>query len=233
MQSLKAIAVGLLGGASAAADGQTCKVLAMSGGGAKGSYEAGVLWGFLNTDTDTSKYEWDIVTGVSAGSLNTAMVTGFETGDEMNLVKYMSNMWASTGSKDAYKQWSFGGVIRGLTDKQAFLDETPALELVQKIVKELGTCKRNFTVTSVDVNTGAYYEMNDTFSRDIHYRAFVASTRIPAVFEPDHWDGKVLMDGGTVYNTNLVTGVQRCRDAGFADPDIIVDIAICDYAHLD
>ena len=101
MQSLKAFAVGLLGSAAATADG-TCKVLAMSGGGSKGSYEAGVLWGLIHNDTSGADYKWDIVTGVSAGSLNTAMVTGFEKGDEVNMVNYMSNMWATTGNSDAY-----------------------------------------------------------------------------------------------------------------------------------
>jgi hypothetical protein len=40
------------------------------------------------------------------------------------------------------------------------------------------------------------------------------------------------MDGGTVWNTNLVSAVQRCRDLGVADKDIVMDIINCDHPTL-
>lgn len=40
----------------------------------------------------------------------------------------------------------------------------------------------------------------------------MASTLIPAVFPHDNWNGAALMDGGTVWNTNLVDAVMRCRE---------------------
>ena len=36
------------------------------------------------------------------------------------------------------------------------------------------------------------------------------------------------MDGGTVYNTNLVSAVERCRETADKDEDITLDIVICD-----
>ena len=58
----------------------------MSGGGSKGSYEAGVLFGLVNNDQDKSKYAYDVVTGVSAGSINSVAVSLFVPGDEVNMV---------------------------------------------------------------------------------------------------------------------------------------------------
>lgn len=52
----------------------------MSGGGSKGAYEAGALYGLINTDTDKAKYEYDVVTGVSAGAINTGAVSVFGKG---------------------------------------------------------------------------------------------------------------------------------------------------------
>jgi len=52
----------------------------MSGGGSKGAYEAGVLYGLITTDTDKAKYEYDVVTGVSAGAINTGAVSVFGKG---------------------------------------------------------------------------------------------------------------------------------------------------------
>lgn len=74
---------------------------------------------------------------------------------------------------------------------------------------------------------------NETLPRSEHARAFVASALIPGVFEPDHWDGKVLMDGGTVWNTNLVSAVQRCRETVDDDSEITVDIVVCGFPTLD
>jgi len=35
------------------------------------------------------------------------------------------------------------------------------------------------------------------------------------------------MDGGTVWNTNLVTAVERCREIVDRDEDITMDVVIC------
>jgi predicted acylesterase/phospholipase RssA len=153
-----------------------------------------------------------VTAGVSAGSLNTAIVTGFAIGDEKNMVEYASELFSNTANSDAYQMWKLGGLVRGLTDKSGMLDNAPAYALVNRIVNDLGESKRKWTVSSVDVNTGSYYLMNDTLPREDHARAFLASTLIPGVFEPDNWGKAVLMDGGTVYNTNLVSAVQQCRE---------------------
>jgi len=58
----------------------------MSGGGSKGSYEAGVLYGMIMNDPDKSKYAYDVVTGVSAGSINAFGMSLFQPGDEVNMV---------------------------------------------------------------------------------------------------------------------------------------------------
>ena len=67
-----------------------CTALAMSGGGAHGAFEAGVLWGFLKNDDNKDKYKYDIVTGVSAGSINALGVAAWPIGDENALVEWLS-----------------------------------------------------------------------------------------------------------------------------------------------
>jgi hypothetical protein len=42
------------------------------------------------------------------------------------------------------------------------------------------------------------------------------------------------MDGGTVYNTNLVSAVQRCKEVvGDDESKIILDIVVCTANSLD
>jgi predicted acylesterase/phospholipase RssA len=45
-----------------------CYALALSGGGSHGCYETGVIWGLLHYG-DPDNYRWDVISGVSAGSI--------------------------------------------------------------------------------------------------------------------------------------------------------------------
>jgi len=58
----------------------------MSGGGTKGAWEAGVLWGLYHADPDKTKYAYDVLSGISAGSINSGMVSFFAPGDEEAMV---------------------------------------------------------------------------------------------------------------------------------------------------
>ena len=40
------------------------------------------------------------------------------------------------------------------------------------------------------------------------------------------------MDGGTVWNTNLASAVDRCREMVDRDEDIIMDVIICSNSKL-
>ena len=71
---------------ASAQQAKSCKALAMSGGGNKGAFEAGALYGLVMNDPDKTKYAYDVVTGVSAGSINTGAVSLFKPGDEVNMV---------------------------------------------------------------------------------------------------------------------------------------------------
>lgn len=124
-------------------------------------------------------------------------------------------------------------MVRALTDKSGVFDISPAYKLIDGVIKQLGSVKRKFGVSTVDVNTGTYIVWNETMARDEQYRAFMSSALIPGVFESDKWGDYVLMDGGTVWNTNLVTAVQRCREQVDDDSQITLDIIVCGYPSLD
>mmetsp|Transcript_27820 Transcript_27820/g.26879 ORF Transcript_27820/g.26879 Transcript_27820/m.26879 type:complete len:112 (-) Transcript_27820:229-564(-) len=52
---------------------------------------------------------------------------------------------------------------------------------------------------------------------------------MPAIFPPTTYDNEIFMDGGTVWNTNMASGIQKCRKHVDSDEKIVVDIAICSY----
>jgi predicted acylesterase/phospholipase RssA len=60
----------------------------MAGGGNKGSFEAGALYGLIRSQEtpDPEKFAWDVVTGVSIGSVNMAGIVLWEPGTEWDMV---------------------------------------------------------------------------------------------------------------------------------------------------
>ena len=74
----------------------------MAGGASKGAYEAGVLWGMYFTDTDKSKYEYDVITGVSVGAINAGFLSLYAKGDEENMIRGISEQWQNLHSSDVF-----------------------------------------------------------------------------------------------------------------------------------
>ena len=58
-----------------------CRALVLSGGGANGSWEAGVLWGLTHYG-DPADFAYDWISGISAGAINTACLSGWAKGEE-------------------------------------------------------------------------------------------------------------------------------------------------------
>ena len=102
-------------------------------------------------------YEWEVHTGVSAGSINTIGLAGWDITDAKNSTQYLSDMWASVVNSDVYKDWdgSTGFVNSCLTNISCF-DTSPALNWLRNQLKRFSEIKRRFSVSAVDVLNGDY-----------------------------------------------------------------------------
>jgi NTE family protein len=69
-----------------------CRILSMSGGGSKGAYEAGALHSIFNT-LEAPDGEYDVVSGVSVGAINSASMALFAKGEEKALGDYLLGLW--------------------------------------------------------------------------------------------------------------------------------------------
>jgi predicted acylesterase/phospholipase RssA len=204
----------------------------MSGGAALGSYEAGALWGIIKNTNETarSKFAWDVVTGVSAGSINAMAVSLFKPGTEDDMAEWLSNTWSTLTTAKVYKDWSPLGIITGLLSKSGIFDDGPLYKLLQGFYQEKGGLKRKTVVSCVDANSGQYITFNETIS-DMP-KASLSSSSMPFVFPHQVWEDingekVVCMDGGSVWNTNLVSAVQRCREQVDDDSEITLDVIDC------
>lgn len=85
--------------------------------------------------------------------------------------------------------------------------------------------KRKVVVSAVDVNSGAYLLYNETTPEPT--KAILSSAAIPFVFPAQKWDTSFDMDGGSVWNTNLVSAIDRCKEIVEDDSQIYIDIIEC------
>merc|ERR1712032_1041872 len=57
--------------------------------------------------------------------------------------------------------------------------------------------------------------------------AAVSSASIPGAFPHHIWRMGNFMDGGTTYNINMEGAIQGCKDLGYKESQIVIDVMIC------
>lgn len=196
--------------------------LVLSGGGAKGSFEAGVV-----AAMEDAGLRPDVVSGTSAGALNAAgIAAGFDA-------ERLADLWTSVGDADVFRLrrdvWRLprlrgllegGGLAGRLLAAKGwtwFLDQAP---LRATLVAALGGERvpvRDDLVVLVSAVEKATGELVRFTSRappphrdspryrvvDLDVDHLVASAAIPLVFRPGRVEGVDFWDGGIVANTPL------------------------------
>ena len=209
----------------------SCTVLALSGGGANGAWEMGVLWGLLHYG-NPDDYKYDVVTGISAGSINAIATIGWAIGDEVAATEWGSDLWKNLHTSDVYKNWPLS-IVEGLLTKGGIFDNTPLRDYLLNMLKGFdGEFKRRITVGSIDANTGDYFQFTQDNTDFLDFaKAATASASIPAVFPPYIWEGKgVFLDGSTNKNLELTSIVDQCKQIVDDESKITVDVFICSNA---
>ncbi len=176
------------------------RALVLSGGGARGSYQVGMLKELiLNQGLD-----FQVIRGVSVGSLNAAFLAEASTDSDslgalQQRVRDLEHLWTVeiTGNDSVYKG-RFGGVVGLATGADSLHSFKPLKRLLDKHVdvEALRTSGRDFSVGTVSLVSGLYREWMPT---DEPFRKFLlASSAIPVVFPFQDFEERqdVLVDGG-------------------------------------
>lgn len=174
--------------------------------------------------------QYDVVTGVSAGAINGGAMSLFEIGDEENMVNVLSEKWQELTTDQLFKMWEPLGLVTGVLRESGVLDTSPLLKFIEDFWKEFGpVIKRRLVVSSVDALNGDYVLFNET--TDDPAKAILSSASIPFAFPFQDWtiDNKqvIAIDGGSVWNTNLVSAVERCMEIVDDESKVTLDIIEC------
>lgn len=128
----------------------------MSGGGTLGAFEAGVLYGFTHSDKEDD-FHYDVFSGVSAGSINSAVLSHFPKGQDKEASEYLPNVWSNFTTESWYVSWP-GGIKEGILKQAGLFDDSNLLDTLGKVIDDLphNDFQRPASFASTDIVTGEY-----------------------------------------------------------------------------
>ncbi len=185
------------------------RAVVLSGGGAKGAFQFGALRYIEKIlKTENPGYNFDIIAGVSVGSLNGVMLA-------MDKYDELENLWNTITDEDIYtgSMKVLPVFFRVLFGKRSVLGNKPLEKLLDKHVRleDIKSSKHDFIFGVVSLITGEYSSFRASdFVDNVNFRnAILASTAMPVIWEPvqqirvndeskmkDMLDHVELVDGG-------------------------------------
>ena len=216
---LMAPTVAVAGCASSEVDPEAPMALVLSGGGAKGAYEAGVAAVFMERGLPVR-----LVAGSSAGALNAAMIAS-------GRADRLEAMWRSVTREQVYSlrlPLFFAGFLPGwltllvLNETQALFDPAPLRELISASLdfERIQASPIRLVVTATDL---ARREKRVFDNRTVTVDVLMAAAAVPGLFPPVEVDGALLVDGG-------ITGRAPVLEALEADASLGRAVVVMSYA---
>lgn len=182
------------------------RALVLSGGGAKGSFELGVVDYLVN---DLSM-DFHVICGVSTGALNASMLShgrGHE-GIKQQLER-LKDIWFGIKSEDdIYEK----GLVVDFPLIISLYNNTPLKEKIEQHIKPsaLAGSGKEFRVGVVSLNTGEYISIGQ---RSPNIRDYIlASSAIPVIFPPVELKKQLFVDGGVRNVTPLADAFEALKN---------------------
>ena len=202
-----------------------CYVLALEGGGDKGAYQSGVLKGLVDS-IPSEDIQWDVITGVSVGSIDAIAIATYDLGKESEATDFLIETWRDIkGKGDIYQNW-WGGYIQGLLLETGLYNTAPLKSKLESIIQNR-ELKRRFICGATNYMTGEFKTFDEiNLQKHEYVDAVASSASYPVVFPLMNFRGNVYMDGGVRINIDISSGINKCLDMGYDDEAIVVDVVM-------
>ena len=187
------------------------KALVLSGGGSKGAYQVGVLKKLLVDD----KNEYDIISGISVGALNGAILAQFSKNS--NSWDTLKQTWDQVTTKKIRKNWCPFGIFESLW-KSSVYNSKPLIKWIENSlsVEDIKTSGKILRIVAVSWDTGEAFvatEKNDDLKLWV-----AASSAFPVMLSPILINGNLWVDGGL----RSITPLGEAIKAGATDIDVVL-----------
>ncbi len=183
------------------------RALVLSGGGAKGAWQAGVIDRLYRSGGD-----WDIFAGVSVGALNAAMLAQHSPA---TAVTNLANLWLDIDTPKVYRHHNRFLKWLMLPWKKSVYSTEPLRKLIAANYNPDFVARNNKTLltTAVDLQSGA-----GTVHTNGPASAIYGSAAFPLMFEPQEEHAAFMLDGGLRDVTPLGAAIQ----AGATDITVVL-----------
>ena len=173
---------------SAAFAADKCRAFAFGGAGDRGSYQVGVLKGLIES-LPAEETQYDVITGISTGSINAFAMAHYAKGNETAFVEFMSDWWTNDWShRRIWYDWWFGA-IDGLLFQDGVYDNAPTTKTINNLQKNWPEgFKRTMIIGTTNVVNGKFVTFNNTDTPDWG-DVVAAATAIAGVFPPRKMNG--------------------------------------------
>lgn len=180
------------------------RALVLSGGGAKGCWQAGAI---LRLHELGNRY--DGYFGVSVGAINAAHMAQFPAGTEIDGALQMKEKWHQFSNKDIWRHHNRFFKWFMVPWRHSVYDSTPLKDYLKVYLdpERIITSGKHFAVGAVDLTTGQYVlrDLNDPDIRGAVYD----SASYPVMFDPGRSpEGHYMSDGGLVHVTPLGAAIR-------------------------
>lgn len=200
----------------------------MEGGGDKGSYEVGALKAMLEF-LPKKEVEYDVVTGVSVGAINAISLALHRKGNETQCINWMEELWLNMRASDIYTNWPYG-YLEGLLYREGLMDNSAGVKFLTGLLEQNfpdEKIHRKIEWNAVDINSAEIVRFNEHEEWESIPSKIIASASMPFAFPHMHIGEKTYVDGGSVWNVDYASGINRCLSEGYKEKNIIVDIILC------
>ncbi|HAJ92085.1 MAG TPA: hypothetical protein DCO71_05635 [Gammaproteobacteria bacterium] len=186
--------------------GHALNMLSLSGGGQNGAFGAGFLIGWRESG---QRPEFDVVTGVSTGSLLATHALLGTPADDLIL----EQMYTEVTDKDIYSDRSVFDLmssdsIRDTSPLQALIAKYITAETLQRVAAALDD-NRMLMVGTTNVDYGQTWVWNLSLiakhgELDLYRKILLASASFPIVFPPVEIEGHLFVDGAARSNVVVI-----------------------------
>lgn len=191
------------------------KILILSGGGVYGSFEMGIVSRLIKDN----KGKWDLITGVSIGSLNACYLSTITKDNEDKEVENLKKLWLNIKEIDILTKNYFLNEISLYGNKRfknfisdLFKDRSPIRPFI-------------ISATSLNTSSSKIFTEND-INENRYTDLIMASTAIPILLPPYPFLDDVFVDGGLTSNVVFYEAINYCLKH-FPNENIEVDIIVC------
>lgn len=215
--------------------------LILSGGGARGAYQAGVLKGVAEILPEKKQSPFQIISGVSAGAINGAkLACDLESFD--NAIEKINYLWSQLSTDQVFKTDFLSvntfslGLFGGQKKIDALLDTSPLRDLIlkhcdfSKIAKNLDAkVFESLIITANDYNTNSAVSFVQSAVKNPEWQEsrrlaqptemnenhVLASSAIPMLFSPTKIGSHYFGDGCIRNNTPCSPSIRMGADKLF------------------